>query len=176
MMELYVKGKTKKWVMSVIAVVLSLAVIPSGSFAQSVEDDISSDELYFEYTTESTMEVYYGDDIEARTDANGDVYLHNTQSNEEEVLPATTTDQDGNEVNLNYVIKDESVEVEVINPDAIESMSAWKCVLGTAGGTGTGGLAGAGVGSAVPVIGTGAGAIVGGVSGGLTGAAASCFD
>ncbi|MFS0784946.1 hypothetical protein ABC345_01000 [Shouchella sp. 1P09AA] len=122
------------------------------------------------------MEVVYGDDVGAKKDENGVVSLLNTQTNEEEVLPDTTIDQDGTEVKLNYVIQDGAVEVEVIDPNAIEPMSAWKCVLGTAGGTGTGGLAGAGVGSAVPVIGTGAGAIIGGVSGGLTGAAASCFD
>lgn len=49
-----------------------------------------------------------------------------------------------------------------------------KCAAGTIGGVLTGGLAGAGVGSVVPIIGTTAGGIVGAIGGGLTGAAASC--
>jgi hypothetical protein len=52
-----------------------------------------------------------------------------------------------------------------------------KCVVGTAGGALTGGVAGAGVGSVVPGLGTAAGGIIGGAGGAATGAVASgCFD
>ena len=53
--------------------------------------------------------------------------------------------------------------------------ASWgKCAAGILGGTGTGGLAGAGIGSVVPGLGTAAGAVIGGISGGLTGAVAAC--
>lgn len=62
--------------------------------------------------------------------------------------------------------------------EEIEGGSWWtswgKCAAGTVGGILTGGLGGAGIGSAVPVIGTGVGAVVGAIGGGLTGAAAAC--
>jgi len=53
--------------------------------------------------------------------------------------------------------------------------SSWgKCAAGTLGGAITSGLAGAGVGSAVPVIGTTIGGVAGVIGGALVGAAASC--
>jgi hypothetical protein len=50
-----------------------------------------------------------------------------------------------------------------------------KCVVGTLGGTVTGGLTGALGGSAVPVIGTAVGGVVGAIGGGLTAAGTFCF-
>jgi len=59
-----------------------------------------------------------------------------------------------------------------------ESESWWddwgKCAAGTIGGVLTGGLGGAAIGSAVPVVGTITGGVVGAIGGGLTGAAAAC--
>lgn len=80
---------------------------------------------------------------------------------------------DGNAVYLVYKKADNGYDIEVHNKVQNEGWA--KCTLGTAGGAGGGGLAGAGIGTSVPVIGTAAGAIIGGVSGAATGAATSCF-
>lgn len=102
-----------------------------------------------------------------------------------ETLPTDAKDKNGAPVTLHYVQDGDGVRIQVIDlqkkvdqpapGEAIKYTNWVKCGLGTVGGGGTGGLAGAGVGTTVPVIGTTVGAVVGGVSGAATGAAASCF-
>lgn len=91
------------------------------------------------------------------------------------MLPEETEDENGETVLLDYEENADGVEVQVISTGA-QLAGIAKCALGTAGGAGGTGLAGAGVGSTVPAIGTTAGAIIGGVSGGMSEAASSCFD
>ncbi|QKS72454.1 Pathogenicity island protein [Paenalkalicoccus suaedae] len=163
----------------------SFATMPSVAANEAtVANEVGANEVYYEFANESTMEIYYGENIEPEVRADG-TFLVDRTTGESEQLPESTTDQEGDLVNLNYTIEDDYVEVQVIDPLAVAAgagpgeftTQSWlQCSLGTAGGAGGGGLAGAGVGSAVPGIGTVAGAVVGGVSGAMTGAAASCFN
>ncbi|MFL9024823.1 MULTISPECIES: Blp family class II bacteriocin [Bacillus] len=87
------------------------------------------------------------------------------------VLLLVCINKGGNNMeNLQMLTEEELMEIE-----GGGWWNSWgKCVAGTIGGAGTGGLGGAAAGSAVPVIGTGIGGAIGGVSGGLTGAATFC--
>lgn len=96
-----------------------------------------------------------------------------------EALPATAKDKNGSDVRFVYTQRSDSqLRVDVVSANGVTTYGWWgdwgKCAAGIAGGAGTEGLAGAGVGSAVPGIGTATGAAVGGVAGALTGAAAAC--
>ncbi|AFI30680.1 hypothetical protein MY9_4148 [Bacillus sp. JS] len=122
--------------------------------------------------------------------ADGNAILKDHVTGEEQVLPRSSTDKNGDPVTLQYEKIDHGVLIKVVNQDSrqtsgtISTQSVGKCILGTGGGAITGGgtlgLAGAAVGTVtIPGIGTvgagAVGAITGAVGGGMTGAAASCF-
>lgn len=114
---------------------------------------------------ESTLHLEINKDFDFNSNQNG-VGGTITSEGQTENLPEITVDKDGNNVNLVYKQVDDGLEIQVLNQ--IQPFGWVQCTLGTVGGTGTGGLSGAGVGSAVPAIGT--------VVGGVSGAAASCFN
>lgn len=153
---------------------------------QASEQKSQEENVQIEQINESTIQLHLDDSVTFQQNENGNPYLVDNKNNKEEVLPSTTQDTNGNPVSLVYVENENGVEVQVLDQNQttgqMQTMAQtqetnWlKCSLGTAGGMGTGGLAGAGVGSAVPVIGTVSGGVVGAVSAGMTGAAASCFD
>lgn len=130
------------------------------------------------------------DRAEVRIDAKGNATLKDHVTGEEQILPKSSTDQNGDPVTLQYEKIDNGVLVKVVSQDSgktsgtISTQSVGKCILGTGGGAvtcgGTLGLAGAAVGTVtIPGIGTvgagAVGAITGAVGGAMTGAAASCF-
>lgn len=143
-------------------------------FASPVNAAEQQEDVQVDKVNESTMQLKLNDNISFEKGEYGEATLINHENNETEELPQEATDQNGAPVSLVYIKNDDGVEVQVLSQDAFRGVA--KCALGTAGGAGSTGLAGAGVGSAVPGIGTTAGAIVGGVSGAMSGAAASCFD
>lgn len=112
-------------------------------------------------------------------DKNGTAFIKDSITGEVAELPQQTLDKDDNKVNLVYKQKGPNLIVEYhdITTNSIQARGFWKCTLGTAGGAGTGALAGMGIGAvaATPVTVLGGG-VFGGISGGMTGAAASCFD
>lgn len=123
-------------------------------------------------------------------DAKGNATLKDNITGEEQALPKSSTDKNGDPVTLKYEKIKNGVLVKVVNKDSgktsgsISTQSVGKCILGTGGGAVTGGgtlgLAGAAVGTVtIPGIGTvgagAVGAITGAVGGAMTGAAASCF-
>ncbi|WP_406589485.1 Pathogenicity island protein [Bacillus atrophaeus] len=130
------------------------------------------------------------DRAEVRIDAEGNATLKDHVTDEEQILPKSSTDKNGDPVTLQYEKIDNGVLVKVVSQDSgktsgtISTQSVGKCILGTGGGAVTGGgtlgLAGAAVGTVtIPGIGTvgagAVGAITGAVGGAMTGAAASCF-
>ncbi|MBI0441466.1 Pathogenicity island protein [Bacillus velezensis] len=123
-------------------------------------------------------------------DAKGNAILKDNITGEEQALPKSSADKNGDPVKLKYEKIKNGVLVKVVNKDSgktsgsISTQSVGKCILGTGGGAVTGGgtlgLAGAAVGTVtIPGIGTvgagAVGAITGAVGGAMTGAAASCF-
>ncbi|WP_020006395.1 hypothetical protein [Salinicoccus albus] len=162
-----------KNIMKVFAVItFVLGGITFNSSAVDAEQT-QKENVYIEQINESTMQLHLEDEITFEQNENGQSYLVDTSNNQEETLPTQTTDANGNQINLVYEQNEDGVEVQLQN--LIQPFGWLQCSLGTAGGIGSGGLAGAGVGSAVPGIGTVAGGIIGGISTGMTGAAASCF-
>ncbi|RIL34355.1 hypothetical protein BUY86_10620 [Staphylococcus equorum] len=132
----------------------------------------SKDKVKLSQPNESTLHIEERDGVTSTQDDKGVVTLKD-QKGKTEKLPTEAKDKDDNDVVLKYKETKDGYDIQVLDKYQKEGWA--KCTLGTAGGTGTGGLGGAGVGSAVPGIGTVAGGIVGGVSGAATGAAASCF-
>lgn len=119
------------------------------------------------------MQLHLEDEVVFEQNEKGETYLIDQANNKQEILPKQLKNVNGNMINLVYEKNDDGVEVQLHN--AIQPFGWLQYSLRTAGGIGSGALAGAGVGSAVSGIGTVAGGIVGGISTGMMGAAASCF-
>ncbi|MBU5263562.1 Pathogenicity island protein [Bacillus atrophaeus] len=163
---------------------LALPVLPN------VADAAESQATYkVENLNNSELKMTF-DRAEVRIDAEGNATLKDHVTGEEQILPKSSTDKNGDPVTLQYEKIDNGVLVKVVSQDSgktsgtISTQSVGKCILGTGGGAVTGGgtlgLAGAAVGTVtIPGIGTvgagAVGAITGAVGGAMTGAAASCF-
>lgn len=145
------------------------------AFNSSIVDakQTQKENVQIEQINESTMQLHLEDEVVFEQKENGETVLIDTTNNKKEILPTNTTDANGNSINLVYVENDKGIEIQLHN--LIQPFGWLQCSLGTVGGAGVAGLGGAGVGSAVPGIGTVAGGIVGGIAGGMSGAAASCF-
>ena len=130
------------------------------------------------------------DHADVHIDADGNATLKDHVTGEEQVLPKSSTDKNGDPVTLQYDKIDHGFLVKLVSKEpgqtsgTVSTQSVGKCILGTGGGAITGGgtlgLAGAAVGTVtIPGIGTvgagAVGAITGAVGGAMTGAAASCF-
>ncbi|ARW08986.1 Pathogenicity island protein [Bacillus atrophaeus] len=155
---------------------LALPVLPNAADAAESQATYKVENL-----NNSELKMTF-DRAEVRIDAEGNATLKDHVTDEEQVLPKSSTDKNGDPVTLQYEKIDNGVLVKVVSQDSgkisgtISTQSVGKCILGTGGGAVTGGgtlgLAGAAVGTVtIPGIGTvGAGAV-----GAMTGAAASCF-
>lgn len=160
--------KGKDLVIAIISVLL-LGYITAFHNANAEENNYA---LNLSQKNESTLHMDLGKGVSVSKDKESNLVLTD-KNGKTEKLPRNTKDRDGNAVYLVYKKADNGYDIEVHNKVQNEGWA--KCTLGTAGGAGGGGLAGAGIGTSVPVIGTAAGAIIGGVSGAATGAATSCF-
>ncbi|MEG8303599.1 Pathogenicity island protein [Bacillus halotolerans] len=110
------------------------------------------------------------DHADVHIDADGNATLKDHVTGEEQVLPKSSTDKNGDPVTLQYDKIDHGVLVKFVSQEPGQTSGT---VSTQSVGGGTLGLAGAAVGTfTIPGIGTvGAGA----VGGAMTGAAASCF-
>ncbi len=116
------------------------------------------------------------DHADVHIDADGNATLKDHVTGEEQVLPKSSTDKNGDPVTLQYDKIDHGVLVKFVSQEPGQTsgtVSTQSVGGGAITGGGTLGLAGAAVGTfTIPGIGTvGAGA----VGGATTGAAASCF-
>ncbi|MGZ9793938.1 Pathogenicity island protein [Bacillus atrophaeus] len=163
---------------------LALPVLPNAADAAESQATYKVENL-----NNSELKMTF-DRAEVRIDAEGNATLKDHVTGEEQILPKSSTDKNGDPVTLQYEKIDNGVLVKVVSQDSgqtsgtISTQSVGKCILGTGGGAVTGGgtlgLAGAAVGTVtIPGIGTvgagAVGAITGAVGGAMTGAAASCF-
>lgn len=180
--------------MKLTAVKLAALVFLAGAFALPVLPHAAaaaeSQATYkVENLNDSELKMTFNH-ADVHIDAKGNATLKDNITGEEQALPKSSTDKNGDPVTLKYEKIKNGVLVKVVNKDAgktsgsISTQSVGKCILGTGGGAVTGGgtlgLAGAAVGTVtIPGIGTvgagAVGAITGAVGGAMTGAAASCF-
>lgn len=162
-----VKGK------ALVVAIVSILLLASITAFNNANADENNYAVKLSQENESTLHMDLGKGVSVSKDKESNLVLTNKDGKVEK-LPRNTKDKDGNAVYLVYKKADSGYDIEVHNKVQNEGWA--KCTLGTTGGAGGGGLAGAGVGSTVPVIGTAAGAIIGGVSGAASGAAATCFE
>ncbi|MCO4852460.1 MULTISPECIES: hypothetical protein [Bacillus] len=184
-MQRIMKLTTVKLAALVILVgALSLPVLPN------VVDATESQATYnVENLNDSELKMTFNH-ADVHLDADGNAILKDHVTGEEQVLPKSLTDKNGDHVTPQYEKIDHGVLIKLVTQDSgqtsgtISTQSVGKCILGTGGGAITGGgtlgLAGAAVGTVtIPGIGTvgagAVGAITGAVGGAMTGAAASCF-
>lgn len=180
--------------MKLTAVKLAALVFLAGAFAlQVLPHAAAAAESQATYKVEnlndSELKMTFNH-ADVQIDAKGNATLKDNITGEEQALPKSSADKNGDPVTLKYEKIKNGVLVKVVNKDAgktsgsISTQSVGKCILGTGGGAVTGGgtlgLAGAAVGTVtIPGIGTvgagAVGAITGAVGGAMTGAAASCF-
>lgn len=167
-----------KWWKRTMVLLASLLIVGAVSApAQASEDQITPATFT---ATEDGTKVQISLEPEYQFDRQGgQIVILAGDNTQIDVLPTYVSDENQfSGTLLSYTLLDEStVEVSAYKL-GFQNKGWWnqwgRCVAGITGGTGAGALGGAGVGSAVPVLGTGVGATVGGVSGALTGAAASC--
>jgi hypothetical protein len=124
----------------------------------------------FESINESEAKITLNNGYKATVEKNGEAKIVEESTGEVESLPSVAKDKNGEEVVLVYEEVEDGLEMYVVKPEISTRgfKEGLKCGLGTAGGAGTVGLAGFGVGGP-------GGAVVGAVAGGMSGAAASCF-
>ncbi|OBA03413.1 Pathogenicity island protein [Bacillus subtilis] len=150
---------------------LSLPVLPIAANATESQATYKVENL-----NDSELKMTF-EHADVHIDTDGNATLKNHVTDEEQILPKSSTDKNGDSVTLQYEKIDYGILIKVVNQDSgqtsgtISTQSVGKCILGTGGGTL--GLAGAAVGTVtIPGIGTvGAGT----VGGAMTGTAASCF-
>lgn len=169
---LFIYSSTSVRQKSLVGVVIAALIISLFSVFNSAQAADSKGKVKLTQPNESTLHIKENDGVTSTQDKKGVVTLKD-QNGKTEKLPTEAKDKDDKDVVLKYKETEDGYDIQVVNKYQKEGWA--KCTLGTAGGTGTGGLGGAGIGSAVPGIGTVAGGIVGGVSGAASGAAASCF-
>lgn len=158
----------KRILSAALVFLITLSTIGVGK-SHASEENIGT----LKQATTSSFNLSVKDEVKGSIDEQGILTL--TDGNKSVKMPSSTKDKDGKDVNLYYEkAEDNSYNILVIKSTSDRGVG--KCVLGTVGGAGTGGLAGAAAGTAVPGLGNVAGAVIGGVSGAATGAAASCFD
>ncbi|PLR88692.1 Pathogenicity island protein [Bacillus halotolerans] len=163
---------------------LALPVLPNAAGAAESQATYKVENL-----NDSVLKMTF-DHADVHIDADGNATLKDHVTGEEQVLPKSSTDKNGDPVTLQYDKIDHGVLVKLVSKEpgqtsgTVSTQSVGKCILGTGGGAITGGgtlgLAGAAVGTVtIPGIGTvgagAVGAITGAVGGAMTGAAASCF-
>lgn len=167
---------------NVLRILLSACLLVGGlSFGmQASASETTHDEGYINFIklNDSMLKLEL-ENAEGYIEEDGTAFIKDTITGTVAELPKQTLDKNDKKVNLVYKQdgKDLIVEYHEINNNTVQTMGFWKCTLGTAGGAGTGALAGMGVGAAaatpLTVLG---GGVFGGIAGGMTGASASCFD
>lgn len=159
-----------------LKIVLSICLILSGFAAFGLQAEASTAEegrVTFEKLNESTLKLNI-DNGESYIDEEGTAFIKDSITGQVVELPKENIDKNGMLVNMVY--KQDGNDLLVEYHSAIQTFGFWQCTLGTLGGTGTGILAGMGIGAiAVTPVTVLGGGVFGGISGGMTGASAACF-
>ncbi|WP_020007629.1 hypothetical protein [Salinicoccus albus] len=158
----------------ILSFVLIFSVLSSFNFAEASDSETSDESMvYFEKVNDSIMKLNI-ENGEGYIDENGNARIKDNVTGTIADLPAESVDKNGAPVNLVY--KKDGNDLLVEYHSQIQPFGVAECALGTVGSTGSGALAGMGIGAmgATPVTVLGGG-VFGGAFSGMTGAATFCF-